>query len=107
MRCPQFLRGAAAVAAEPVAVAAVDAAATRRRAPSHLYTTAKNTALTMAAPGLLPFVAPPAAGTPAPASTMATVATPPMHGKLALKADGSFVYTPEKDYTAPTPSRTQ
>ena len=23
----------------------------------------------------------------------------PSHGKLALKADGSFVYTPAKDYT--------
>ena len=23
----------------------------------------------------------------------------PAHGKVALKADGSFVYTPDKDYT--------
>jgi hypothetical protein len=68
-------------------------------ADSHLYAAQKNKPLTMAAPGLLPATAAPAAGAGAgaPARTAALDA-PPQHGKVAIKPDGSFVYTPNKDY---------
>jgi hypothetical protein len=61
-------------------------------AESHAYATAKNKPLTIPAPGLL------RAGTPPTTPQSVAVDTVPAHGKLALKADGSFVYTPNKDY---------
>jgi hypothetical protein len=64
-------------------------------ADNHIYVTAKNKALTIAAPGLLP-AANPQAGTPTPRT--AALDTNPTHGTVALKADGSFVYTPTKDF---------
>jgi carboxypeptidase Q len=60
---------------------------------AHIYSTTKNKALTMAAPGLM---AAPVAGAPI---QTAVIGTNPTHGKIALKADGSFVYTPDKDFT--------
>jgi hypothetical protein len=72
-------------------------------AESHTYVTTKNKALTIAAPGLLGPA--PAANAqavtpaaPAPARTVA-VGTTASHGKLALKPDGSFVYTPANNFT--------
>jgi hypothetical protein len=62
---------------------------------SHIYVIAKNQALTIAAPGLLPAANPQAAAANAP---MAALDANPTHGKVVLKADGSFVYTPNKDY---------
>ena len=62
-------------------------------AQPHLYAAAKNKPLAVKAPGLLPVV--PADAPP----QTAAVTSPPAHGKLELKADGSFVYTPSKDFT--------
>lgn len=64
-------------------------------AESHIFAVAKNKPLNVAAPGLLG--PPPAAGRPA-ATPTALLDTNSTHGKVALKADGSFVYTPDKDF---------
>jgi hypothetical protein len=66
-------------------------------APPHVYAASKNRALTVNAPGLLPPAAGPTIAT-APPATAAIVTMPP-HGRLALKADGSFVYTPARNFT--------
>ena len=66
-------------------------------AEPHLYAVAKGKALTVAAPGLVGVTAGATAITTPPATV--AVATPPAHGKLELKADGSFVYTPERNFT--------
>jgi hypothetical protein len=63
-------------------------------AQPHLYVAAKNKPLTVATPGLLPAATANAAGPAA----LAVMGTPPAHGKVAIKADGSFVYTPAKDF---------
>jgi hypothetical protein len=62
-------------------------------AQPHLFAATKNKPLTVKAPGLLPALA---AGAP---PQTAAVASRPAHGKLELKPDGSFVYTPSKDFT--------
>jgi hypothetical protein len=71
-------------------------------AEHHTYATAKNKALTLAAPGLLgpaaPAAAPVAGAAPARVPRTAAIDVNPTHGKVVLKADGSFVYTPNKDY---------
>jgi len=64
-------------------------------AASRVFTTGRNAPLTIAAPGLI-SAGGRGAG-PAPAMT-AAVAAPPKSGTLSLKADGSFVYTPRKDF---------
>jgi hypothetical protein len=63
-------------------------------ASPHTYTTAKNKALTIAAPGLLDAGA--RAGA---APIIAMTGTKTAHGTIDLRADGSFVYTPAKDFT--------
>jgi hypothetical protein len=67
-------------------------------ADSHLYAAQKNKPLTMAAPGLLPATAAPAAGGAGAPARTAALDAPPQHGKVAIKPDGSFVYTPNKDW---------
>jgi hypothetical protein len=64
-------------------------------AEPHMYAAQKNKALTIPAPGLLP-----ATPQDAPAGTVPTAAvvSQPAHGKVVLSANGSFVYTPAKDY---------
>jgi hypothetical protein len=71
-----------------------------RATESRIFVAAKNKALTVGAPGLLPPLPPAAPDAPVAAAAERTVAADasPAHGKLALKADGSFVYTPAKDY---------
>jgi hypothetical protein len=68
-------------------------------ADSHIYAAAKNKPLTKAAPGLLPPATPATAGGPPAAVRTAALGTGAAHGTVALKGDGSFVYTPSKDYT--------
>ncbi|HKW00347.1 MAG TPA: Ig-like domain-containing protein, partial [Vicinamibacterales bacterium] len=63
----------------------------------HMFFVPKGKALTVAAPGLVGVTAGATVIT-TPAATVA-VATQPAHGKLELKADGSFVYTPERNFT--------
>jgi len=63
---------------------------------SHIYVTAKNKALSIPAPGLLPAANPQAGA--ATTTRTAAVDASPAHGTVSLKADGSFVYTPSKDY---------
>ena len=64
-------------------------------ADNHIYVAVKNKALIIAAPGLLPAASPqPGAA----ASRTAVLDANPTHGTVALKTDGSFVYTPTKDF---------
>jgi hypothetical protein len=70
-------------------------------AENHTYATAKNKPLTITAPGLVgpaPSNAALAAGAAAPPARTAAIDANPTHGKVVLKADGSFVYTPNKDF---------
>ena len=64
---------------------------------AHLYLVPKGKALTIAAPGLVGITAGATAIATPPATV--TAASQPAHGKLELKADGSFVYTPERGFT--------
>ena len=69
---------------------------------SRVFVAEKNKPLTIAAPGVLPAVPPTAPDAEEPAAAperSASIETPPAHGKVTLKADGSFVYTPAKDFT--------
>ena len=68
---------------------------------SRVFAVERNHPLTVAAPGLIP-PAPPASDAAAPqAERTVKMDKAPSHGKLMLKPDGSFVYTPAKDYTGP------
>jgi carboxypeptidase Q len=69
---------------------------------SRVFVAGRGKPLTVAAPGLLPYQ--PAAAPDADAAATApprsvTIESQPAHGKLAAKPDGSFVYTPTKDFT--------
>ncbi|MFI5453883.1 MAG: Ig-like domain-containing protein [Isosphaerales bacterium] len=57
------------------------------------YTTVENRPLTVAAPGVL------ANDVPSGAGLTAVLVSGPSHGSLALKADGSFTYTPAAKFT--------
>jgi hypothetical protein len=70
-------------------------------ADAHLYLVPKGKALTIATPGLVGITAGATAITTSPATVAA--ASQPAHGKLELKADGSFVYTPERGFTGADP----
>ena len=60
------------------------------------YSTAEDTALTVAAPGVL------ANDTDADGNPLTAIkVTDPAHGTLTLNGDGSFVYTPAADYSGP------
>jgi VCBS repeat-containing protein len=58
------------------------------------YTTAEDTALTIAAPGVLANDVDPEGD-----ALQAVVLGGPLNGTLALNADGSFTYTPNADFT--------
>jgi hypothetical protein len=63
-------------------------------ATPHVYAIAKAVPFSVAAPGLV--------GTPRAGDSVATtaaIATQPAHGRVTLKADGSFVYTPAAGFT--------
>ncbi len=66
-------------------------------AAPHIYAAAKGQPLAVHAPGLIEAGGRGAAA--AASATTAAVGTQPSHGKLSLKADGSFVYTPAAGYT--------
>jgi len=66
-------------------------------ADPHIFAAVKGKALTVGVPGLLPYVNPDAA-TVAPPRT-AAMDSPPSQGKVIVKPDGSFVYTPNNGYT--------
>ena len=65
-------------------------------AVSDSYTTTQNTALVVAAPGVLVNDTDPNGD-----ALTAVLATNPAHGTLTLNADGSFTYTPTGGYTGP------
>jgi VCBS repeat-containing protein len=65
-------------------------------AMSDSYTTTQNTALVVAAPGVLVNDTDPNGD-----ALTAVLATNPAHGTLTLNADGSFTYTPTGGYTGP------
>jgi hypothetical protein len=72
--------------------------ATGPTAAPHVYAAAKNKPLERTAPGLLPMTTGASAiALPSPSST-ATAASAPAHGKVAVRADGSFVYSPDRDF---------
>jgi hypothetical protein len=58
-------------------------------AEPHVFAAAKGKTLTVPSPGL-------SRGT---ANATITLDTPPAHGKVAIKPDGSFIYTPNGDFT--------
>jgi hypothetical protein len=69
-------------------------------AETRIFVADRNKPLTVAAPGLLPAAnAQAAAAGLASSKPTAALDGPPAHGKVVLKADGGFVYTPAKDYT--------
>ncbi len=58
------------------------------------YSTARNKSLSVAAPGVLDN------DTDANSHSLTAITeNAPSHGTVALRADGSFIYTPDKDYT--------
>ena len=65
-------------------------------AEPHMFFVPKGKALTVAAPGLVGVTAGATALTTPPGTV--AVAAAPAHGKLELKPDGSFVYTPERSF---------
>jgi hypothetical protein len=71
-------------------------------AESRIFVVQKNKPLTVASPGLLPPAPAQATAPDAPANAASTRSVAldgsPAHGKVALKADGGFAYTPAKDY---------
>ena len=67
-------------------------------AESHVYAAQKGKELTVAAPGLLPAAAAPVAGRAAAAAPMVAIDAQPKSGKVVLRADGSFVYTPNNNF---------
>ena len=74
-------------------------------AQPHIYALAKGKPLTVRAPRPRRPAARGRARAHAPAT--AAVATQPAHGKVALKPDGSFVYTPSASFTGTTRSPTR
>ncbi len=68
-------------------------------ADPHVYSAPRNRTLTIAAPGLLPAAPPPTAGGPPRELSTAALDAAPAHGKVVLKSDGSFVYTPVRGFT--------
>ena len=64
-------------------------------APDHVFVASKNQRLSIVPPGLLP---PPAASLTTPSTTTAALDGAPAHGTVALTPDGSFVYTPQRDF---------
>src|SRR5437867_1876150 len=85
--------GESNVATVTLVVAAVNDAPL---ATADSYTTAQNTALTIAAPGVL------ANDTDIENSALtAVLVSGPAHGTLALNANGSFTYTPTANYNGP------
>jgi hypothetical protein len=67
-------------------------------AESHVYATAKGKALSIAAPGLLGGGNAAASARGGAARTVAIDANP-THGKVTVKPDGSFVYTPDSSFS--------
>src|SRR5215218_5532259 len=65
-------------------------------ATNDAYTTDEDTALTIAAPGVLGNDSDPDNST-----LTAVVGTGPSHGTLTLNANGSFTYTPDADFNGP------
>jgi hypothetical protein len=65
-------------------------------AAADAYTTAEDTALTVAAPGVLGNDSDPDGG-----ALSAVLVSGPAHGTLVLRANGSFTYTPAANYHGP------
>ena len=63
---------------------------------SHSYTTNEDTALSVAAPGVLAGAFDPDGG-----GLEAVLVDSPLHGSLTLNTDGSFEYVPDTDYYGP------
>ena len=66
-------------------------------AATDVYAATEDTVLTIAAPGVLGNDTDPDSGT----ALTALLAAPPTHGSLTLNANGSFTYTPARDYQGP------
>jgi hypothetical protein len=58
-------------------------------AEPHVFAAAKGKTLTVPTPGLSRGVT----------NATSTLDAPPAHGKVAIKPDGSFIYTPNGDFT--------
>ena len=74
----------------------------RGNAPStenRVFAVERNRPLTVKAPGLIPPASPASEAAAAAAARSAALQGQPARGKIALKPDGSFVYTPSKDFT--------
>jgi hypothetical protein len=65
---------------------------------TRVFAADRNASLTVAAPGLIPPSSPAAEAAAPQAERTATIQKAPSHGKATLKSDGSFVYTPAKNF---------
>jgi VCBS repeat-containing protein len=65
---------------------------------ARIFVVDKGKALSIEAPGLIP-PAPAQADEANRSARAAAVETTPAHGKLVVKSDGSFIYTPERSFT--------
>jgi hypothetical protein len=65
---------------------------------SRVFAAERNRPLTVPAPGLVPPSSPASEAAAPAAARSASLEKGPAHGKVTLKPDGSFVYTPSKDF---------
>jgi hypothetical protein len=68
-------------------------------ADSHVFVAERNKPLAVAVPGVLPFQGAVNPGTPAPPARSAAAVAAPSNGKVAIRPDGSFTYTPNDGFT--------
>jgi hypothetical protein len=66
---------------------------------SRVFAIERNRPLTVPAPGLIPPASPASEAAAPAAARTASLQNAPAHGKVIVKPDGSFVYTPSRDFT--------
>jgi carboxypeptidase Q len=66
---------------------------------SRIFVVERNRPLTVPMPGLVPLPPPASAETAAAPTRSASLQKTPAHGKVELKPDGSFVYTPSRNFS--------
>ncbi len=90
---PRFAPSEMPAVPEARGTGGASAAGAALSAEPHIYSTAKAKAVVVRAPGLAVV-----GGRAGGAQVKAAIATQPQHGRVALSADGSFVYTPSASF---------